>query len=206
MKTEFEFILNNYNNGSKLVDSSTMLYKILTKRLPDEIKNYLNIKNVKVKGSMGNGNKSLIPWIAIMNEKITKSTQFGLYIVFLFKADMSGFYLSLNQGITYLSNQFKGNKYLVAGESCDYFRKKINNQSFSDKPINLTAGLYKESLGYGYERTNIISKYYSKETIDEQNLKNDLSEIYKIYECIFNSVDDNEYKKIIHSLKSAIKK
>ena len=54
-----------------------------------------------------------------MNKNITQSTQYGLYMVYLFKGDMTGFYLSLNQGITFfekeygkineLSNQFSDN-------------------------------------------------------------------------------------------------
>ena len=36
-----------------------------------------------------------------MDKNITQSTQYGLYMVYLFKRDMTGFYLSLNQGITF---------------------------------------------------------------------------------------------------------
>jgi hypothetical protein len=35
-----------------------------------------------------------------MDEQETKSTQRGTYVVFLFSEDLSGVYLTLNQGIT----------------------------------------------------------------------------------------------------------
>ena len=50
---------------------------------------------------MGQGNKTQYPWIDIMDKNITQSTQYGLYMVYLFKRDMTGFYLSLNQGINF---------------------------------------------------------------------------------------------------------
>ena len=50
---------------------------------------------------MWQGNKTQFPWIAIMDKNITQSIQYGLYMVYLFKRDMTGFYLSLNQGITF---------------------------------------------------------------------------------------------------------
>ena len=86
-----KYILENYNDGSEKVDSSTELYKILTKTLPNKIGYALCISDLIVKGSMGQGNKSQYPWIAIMDKNITQSTQYGLYMVYLFKRDMTGF-------------------------------------------------------------------------------------------------------------------
>ena len=64
----------------------------------------LNRKDFYIKGSMGQGNKTLYPWVAIMNRNVTTTTQKGLYIVYLFKKDMSGFYITLAQGITNFEN------------------------------------------------------------------------------------------------------
>jgi len=53
-----------------------------------------------VKGSIGQGNWAAIPWLAILDRRITTSTTHGLYVVFLFRSDMRGVYLTLNQGVT----------------------------------------------------------------------------------------------------------
>lgn len=102
MNKLFKYILENCIDGSEKVDSSTELYKVLTKTLPNKIGYTLGKSDLIVKGSMGQSNKTQYPWIAIMDKNITQSTQYGLYMVYLFKKDMTGFYLSLNQGITSL--------------------------------------------------------------------------------------------------------
>ena len=102
MNKLFKYILENYNDGSEKVDSSTELYKVLTKTLHNKIGYTLGISDLIVKGSMGQSNKTQYPWIAIMDKNITQSTQYGLYMVYLFKRYMTGFYLSLNQGITFI--------------------------------------------------------------------------------------------------------
>ena len=53
-----------------------------------------------VTGSIGQGNWAAVPWLAIMNKDITKSTQSGYYIVYLFSEDMERLYLTLAQGVT----------------------------------------------------------------------------------------------------------
>jgi MoxR-like ATPase len=56
--------------------------------------------NIRVKVSVGQGSWTKTPWIALMNERVTTSTQRGIYIVFLVAEDLSVTYLTLNQGMT----------------------------------------------------------------------------------------------------------
>ena len=67
---------------------------------PEEIKGILDDKNYLVKGSPGMGNWAQLPWIAIFNPNITNGAHSGYYIVYLFREDMEGVYISLNQGVT----------------------------------------------------------------------------------------------------------
>jgi len=60
---------------------------------------------LKVQGSCGKGNWATIPWISILNKKITQTTQEGVYIVYLFSEDMKRIYLTLNQGYTKLKQK-----------------------------------------------------------------------------------------------------
>ena len=50
MNKLFKYILENYNDGSEKVDSSTELYKVLTKTLPNKI-GYTLGSNLIVKGT-----------------------------------------------------------------------------------------------------------------------------------------------------------
>ena len=53
-----------------------------------------------IKGSVGQGGWTDVPWVAIMNKTVTTSTQRGYYIVYLFSDDMSKLYLTFAQGVT----------------------------------------------------------------------------------------------------------
>jgi len=59
--------------------------------------------NLKVKISVGAGNWTKTPWIAIMDSEVTNTTQKGIYVVFLVAEDLSTTYLTLNRGMTELS-------------------------------------------------------------------------------------------------------
>jgi 5-methylcytosine-specific restriction protein B len=62
--------------------------------------------NVLVKWSLGKGVWAKVPWIALLNSKVTTSTQGGLYAVFLVAEDLSSLNLTLNQGMTDLVEEF----------------------------------------------------------------------------------------------------
>ena len=55
---------------------------------------------LKVTWSVGQGNWARVPWVSFLDSRVTDSTQRGIYGVFLFREDMSGVYLTFNQGVT----------------------------------------------------------------------------------------------------------
>lgn len=59
-----------------------------------------NSDTLKVKVSVGQGSWTKTPWIALLDRRVTTSTQRGIYIVFLIAEDLSITYLTLNQGMT----------------------------------------------------------------------------------------------------------
>lgn len=56
--------------------------------------------HLKVSWSVGKGNWARVPFISILDDRETNTPQRGVYCVFLFRADMSGVYLTFNQGVT----------------------------------------------------------------------------------------------------------
>lgn len=42
----------------------------------------------------------VVPWIAVLDPGVTKTAQEGLYVVYLYRKDLSRVYLSMNQGTT----------------------------------------------------------------------------------------------------------
>lgn len=163
----FQFILDNYITGDNCISKSSPLYEKLIHGIPESLKllNPLR-RDLFIKGSMGQGNKTNYPWISIINSNITSSTKNGLYIAYLFKKDMSGFYLTLDQGITYFEEKYKRKKYDACKRVVEYFQSHIDDDYFSKEKIDLV-DTHKGTLGYGYEMTTIISKYYESGKFDE---------------------------------------
>ena len=52
--------------------------------------------------SVGQGDWAKTPWIALLNTRITRSTQEGIYVVFLITTNLERIYLTLNQGVSSL--------------------------------------------------------------------------------------------------------
>ena len=49
-----------------------------------------------------------------MDKNITQPNQYGLCMVYLFKRDMTVFYLSLNRGISFFEKEYGKNRYINA--------------------------------------------------------------------------------------------
>lgn len=196
MIEHFQYVLDNYNNGEKKVNSSSKLYDELINKIPQELNQLLGRNDFKIKASMGNGNKAEIPWVAIMNKNITESTTRGLYIVYLFKKDLTGFYITLNQGITNFERLYKSKKYENAVKVANYFKSQVEGESsFSSNEIHL--GSKKGDLGYGYEKANVLSKYYSSNNFTESLMKQDLEELVDVYDFIMKHMTTRDYDQII---------
>lgn len=203
MQESFQYILDHYLEHNGRATKADPSYKVLCVDLKHEIESFLSsYGDLKVKGSIGNGNRALCPWLAVMNRKIGTSTTHGLYIVYLFCSDMKGFYLSLNQGITYFARQYKNKKYIYAEKVAQYFQKEIPSSPFSADPISL--GSSRGELGYGYEKTNIISKHYSSHNFSDNELKRDLEKMMEIYSYLLSYFPSFSYEKIVEDILNYI--
>jgi len=158
------------------------LAKFIRTDLPNIIGEVIGSDSQKymINGSAGAGNWASVPWIAILDKEITTSTQKGFYPVFLFREDMSGVYLSLNQGTTDLTKQLgrigtvKQVKSLAA-----IFRDTIPQLQSWNPIIELRS---KTQLGSSYEPSNIGAVFYPTNSIpDNLIVEKQLKEILAIY-------------------------
>ncbi len=196
MNVLFEYFLNNYLDGEQLDNKEKGYHQVLINKIPDYIRQLTGDK-YKVKGSCGASNKAEIPWIGIFNPSITTTAQYGIYIVYLFKADMSGFYLCLGQGITNFE-KFGRSKDEIMYKVANYYKEKISC-NFSKDEIHL---LSLTSNGKGYEKVNILNKYYSKELINTYNFEQDLVEMLEIYDELSKEMKYQTYDEVIENLIS----
>ncbi|BAH44541.1 hypothetical protein BBR47_35640 [Brevibacillus brevis NBRC 100599] len=187
MRQQFIEILNSYNNlrTTPYQPTASDEAKLLTNVAPTTIRAALNLdkRKYKVQGSVGAGKWTDTPWISVFDKEITESAQQGFYIVYLFRKDMRGVYLSLNQGTTYVASKFKGlNPKKKMKQIAENIRQSldIDRTIFPNESIDLKAST---TNAKNYTAAHICGKYYDALALpDDEQLKVDLKNLLKIYE------------------------
>lgn len=188
-------VLDGYLKAkSEIFNSTHPMYKLLKEQFPSLLEKITINSNLYKYDGSGQGNWAKIPWVAVLNKKITETVQSGYYPVYLFKEDMSGVYLSLNQGVTKRKNEHGTKKALEDLKSNSLnFREKINkyieNPEEYEENINLNHPLY--------EAGNIYAKYYPADNLPtEKELESDYEEILELY----SHINETSYK-LVESLE-----
>lgn len=195
---KFDYILKNYLVEKKNEFKENALGNELRSIIPVLTENILFLnKEWRVWGSVGQGKWSDIPWLCISLKEVTVKAQEGIYVVALFRTDMSGFYLTINQGWTWFRDSF-GKKEglnkirLVAGR----LRLLIPNANKYTATIALK-GKKNSDLATGYEAGNIIAKYYDASSLpSESEFINDLTTFVKTYNNLIDIVGTN-YEQVL---------
>lgn len=143
----------------------------------------------KVKASAGQGNWGKVPWIATFDILVTETAQSGYYPTYLFKSDMSGFYLNLNQGVTDIKDRYKAGAKDVL---------KIKALDFGAQLGALAAGYHKGPIELGddlppavslYEYGSICSVFYPRDHIPSDEI---LIKDYKSMLSLYSHLVDND--------------
>lgn len=119
-------------------------------------------RNVIVKWSMGQGVWAKVPWLALLDSRETRFTNDGVYVIYLFRMDMSGVYLTVNQGVSRIRSRLGGR------EARDQMQRQAANlrkrfsglaaHGFSlDDGIHLRAD---HALGQDYEAATVAYQLY----------------------------------------------
>lgn len=147
---------------------------------------------LEVLGRDGTGRKTRVPWIRVYDRVQSPRATEGWYLVYLFAADGSAVYLSLNQGTT----DFDGSDY--ARKDDEFIAKRvesarqtlsISGQLSTLEPMDLADP---GGLGEGYEKANVVSrKYLAGEVPKDQNLEEDLREMVAMLVKIYDAGSDS---------------
>ncbi len=158
-----------------------------------ELKPVRNRDSLRVTWSIGQGAWAKVPWLALLDEEENRSfggrstltTRGGVYAIYLFREDMSGLYLTLNQGVseprgTYGSIGWKN----VVREKSKEIRTHcaaLKNHSFQlDNEIDLHS---LGGLGKDYEVSTIAHKLYERRHLPPENeFENDLEVVLKAFD------------------------
>jgi hypothetical protein len=146
-------------------------------------------------------NLPVIPWISILNPELTTTTQAGLYVVYLYSADMKKLYLSMNQG--YTRHELVAEESGYKGKSkteraCETLRNEakdlltelqlrglVPNKNISSISLGAEGDLPK-----GYEAGHIVGFEYSFTNFPNENeLQDNLDAMFTIYDAC-RSIND----------------
>ena len=180
------------SNKTIKTNSNSEEHKLLCRHIPELLQGKYD--EYYIKGSEGNGNRTLYPWICIMDPSITRTPQKVLYIAILFKRNMEGFYITLNQGITFFRENFKSKAYDRAQEAASYFRKDIEIDNALNE-IDLNG--VKADNGYGFEKTTVLGNYFEKGKFTKEEFYQTLNDYISIYKEITEQIDGDSYESII---------
>lgn len=158
-----------------------------------------------VKGSVGAGPWTDVPWVGIFDTRVTKSARKGVYIVYLLNKDTKELYLTLNQGATDASQDgdndgeplpFIG----VARSNGDKMIEKLQakaetiRNSLQAKPGQLVGKI--ETGSSAYDAGCVFYIKYSLDSVPEdEKLKSDLQDLIEVYEQYVEEVFLKECKQ-----------
>ncbi len=168
---------------------------LVRKDIADRIQGNLDNNIYKVKGSVGAGIWTDVPWIAVFDKRITTSAQKGVYIVYLLNKDSKELYLTLNQGATDVAQDGKKDENgkleftgIASSNSKKITSALIDKAEHIRNKIGSRCKLPYGAINTGSEAYNAGSIYYKKYTLsdipDDEELYSDLStfvDAYKIY-------------------------
>jgi hypothetical protein len=134
---------------------------------PDLLRKVLS-PNFTSRGSIGIGTLADVPWIGIFDESLGASAQEGIYVVYLFSADGSTVYLSLNQG----TENVHGGRSVLVKRALD-IRRVLGSQSDLLIDIDLKSEAQRPDK---YEAGNVFAVSYARGAVpSDAKLTEDLS-------------------------------
>jgi len=197
LKSNLQAILDQYLEASKnsfVGNAIANFFKNIKERV-----NASSIlpRSVQMSWSVGKGSWAKVPWIAFLDFRETTTTQKGIYVVYLFCEDMSGLYLTLNQGVTEYINRKETTRAKARGmlrANAESLRTKF--ELLTEMRFNLDNNIDLHctgDLGRDYEYGTIAYKYYKAgELPGDEQLSMDL---HYLLEAYTNYVDKAEMRK-----------
>jgi 5-methylcytosine-specific restriction enzyme A len=175
-------LLQEYAQARAQSFAKNAMADMLRVDIPREIEAAVgNTERYEVDGSPGKGNWADVPWVAVLDRLVTDTAQQGYYLVYLAKEDCSGAYLSLNQGVTTVRQQYGVSAKKALATRAQDFAARLGTLTTGliCGPINL--GVHK-GLGADYQQGSICAVFYLKDSLPtEEVLVSDLQRFLSLY-------------------------
>jgi len=148
---------------------------------------FVSAKNTILRWSAGQGRWATVPWIAVFDERETSRISEGVYVIYLFRADQEGVYLTVNQGASWALVPGTGRGGLRAlRERAQQLRERLAGlraEGFDlESVIDLGSSI---PLIKAYQASTIASKYYVRGAVPhDKALRRDLGCALAAYQRI----------------------
>ena len=171
--------------------------KIVRQDITSLIRVRLPENTYKVKGSVGAGRWTDVPWIAVFDKRITTSAQKGVYIVYLLNKDTKELFLTLNQGATDVAQGGDSTGKLaftgIASASNSKAAESLKNRAKNIRSeIGSFPGLGSDPIDTGSKAYDAGCIYYIKYTLDslpeDEKLYSDLNKFIEAYKAYYDKV------------------
>jgi energy-coupling factor transporter ATP-binding protein EcfA2 len=144
---------------------------------------------LKVVWGVGKGPAAAVPWVALLDSRAATSAQEGVYCAYLFRADMSGLYLVLTQGITKvreLKGRDAGSELAQRAAALRVESSGLIASGFAlDADMDLRSELPRPR---NYKLGTIAHKFYAAaEVPDDDSLRVDLEAVLAAYDRYLES-------------------
>lgn len=170
--------------------------------------------HVHVVASYGKGNWATVPWISFLDDRETRTTQSGTYVVYLFKENGEGCYLKLAQGVTAAEKEHGARAGEFLASRAALIRQRLGSLAeFGFDLSGNTSLATTQKLGKLYEASTIASKYYQADAIpSDEVLLADLEHLLIAYDeyikeykgATSTGLDDNRPLALIGPSQSTI--
>jgi 5-methylcytosine-specific restriction protein A len=196
----FEHVLANYSEASVEEFAQHPLANFIRGDFRDTVAALVGENDrLKFKGSAGQANWARGPWVAVFDKLVTASAQRGYYPVYLFREDMAGLYLSLNQGMTEVKALYKSDAKTALRARAANYRAMLGNQiaHFPELVIDLAPSSASNDTAF-YEAGNICAKYYAASKLpNEAELQGDLFAMLQLYEALILGETNNDTGNVL---------
>lgn len=188
-------VMREYNDASAEAFTAHPLAMFIRGSLATQIAASSNeSERLIFKGSAGQGNWAKGPWVGIFNPLVTSGAQRGYYPCYLFREDMQGVYLSLNQGMTEAKEHYKSDAKSALKARAQNFRAMLGGRlgRFVIKEIDLAPGSPQNDTAF-YEAGNICAVYYPIHAVpQETQIVDDLRAMCSVLEALIQGESDSD--------------
>lgn len=195
LREGFERVLREYQVARQEGFTQHALANYIRRELRDAVANAAGeSERLLFKGSAGQGNWARGPWVGVFDRLVTASAQSGYYPVYLFCEDMTGLYLSLNQGMTEAKRLYKSDAKTALKSRAANFRAMLGKEiaDYSELDIDLRPSDSANDTAF-YEAGNICAKFYPLGNLpNEAQLNWDLTNMIRLYQTLIQVETNGE--------------